>query len=155
MKIRVFKKDDCEKLAALNREVQDIHIESFPDIFKEPDSGEVVRFFDKISTDPDSHIFVAADGNDLFGYIWAQILNQKENVFKKSRKALYIHQICAKKERRGGGLGKKLIARISGLAEHHGISRIELDVWSKNTNARNSFKAAGFSTVREIMVLED
>ena len=52
------------------------------------------------------------------------------------------------------GIARALIEEAKHRAMHKGMSRLELDVWSENKEAKAAFQALGFTTFNEKMVKE-
>jgi len=154
MNIRRADLTDIDALEKLNREVQEIHIRNYPRIFKETSSEEVKSWFRSLFEEEDVYIFMACEETDSVGYVILRTLTHPENPFIYAVKIAYIDQICVTQSQRGRGVGRKLMEHAIEHAVNLGFDRIELDVWHKNTNAREAFEKIGFKTSREKRTLD-
>ncbi len=153
MEIRPATVNDLDMLLALNKEVQDIHVDKFPHVFKETSPKEMETWIRSQLEAKDLFVFAACEGKDVIGYIILRLITRAGNPFMRERKFAYIDQICVTKLKRKSGVGKKLLEHAINYAKHQGYDRIELDVWTENSTAKSAFEKFGFSTFSEKMVL--
>ena len=154
MEIIIANEKHLDDLVSLNIEVQNLHVGFEPAIFKEPDREEINQFFREILDDENREIFIIQDETRSVGYISLQIGGHEGHAFCYPQKWIYIDQIGIKQEFRGTGVGKKLIEAAKDYAQKHNISRIMLDVWTANKNAKAFFEKQGFATFNERMRIE-
>jgi ribosomal protein S18 acetylase RimI-like enzyme len=156
MEIRRATLEDAHVLSALNVDVQQIHAEALPHLFKQPTTEAFsASFMAERLAAPSSYFFIAhVDGRDV-GYISAQVVHQPENVFMQSRTYLYIDQISVKPDYQGQGYGQHLVQEVRALARREGIDTIVLDVWSFNEQSRTFFAKQGFVTFNERMWIRE
>ena len=154
MDIRLATPDDAEIIAALNAEVQQVHAEALPSLFKPPSSetfpASLVR---QLLADPSTYTFLGYVNGAPAGYIYAQILRREETAWRYAWDRLYIHHIAVTQVYQRHGVGQALIHAAIDVAKAHGLSTIALDVWSFNTKARAFFAAQGFAVYNENMWL--
>lgn len=154
MKIRRASANDAEIVSALNSEVQQVHADLLPDLFKPPSAETFpATLVHQLLTDPTTYIFIGYLDGEPAGYIYAQIIRRAENSLRYASERLYIHHISVKQAYQRHGVGEALIQAVVGLAKEQGISTMALDVWSLNTKARAFFAAQGFTTYNENMWL--
>jgi diamine N-acetyltransferase len=154
VKVEPTRREHLDALAALNREVQDLHVSLEPGKFRRPAVDEVRTWLGKVLEDARFRILMATDEDRPCGYILLRIAEFPGNVFQAARKYLYVDQIAVRGDRRGRGIGTVLIEAAIRTAAELGLGRIELDVWSANRAARRFFASRGFSTSCERMGLE-
>jgi ribosomal protein S18 acetylase RimI-like enzyme len=156
MEIRRATPEDAHVLAALNLDVQQIHVEALPHLFKQPATEAFsASFMAERLADPSSYFFIAhVDGWDV-GYVSARVVHQPENAFMQARTYLYIDQISVRPDYQGQGYGQRLIQEVRALARREGIDTIALDVWSFNEKARTFFAEQGFVTFNERMWIRE
>ena len=154
MNIEIIQKKDYNIIAKLNKDVQDLHCDMHPDIFKSYDYETMYKGFSEYISQENFHSFIAYYEEEPVGYILVCIRDYKETPFKAGYKSLYIDQICIKKEYRHKGTGHKLIEYVKNFAKEQGINRIELTVWTTNNNAKSFFRKAGFEPYMENMYME-
>ena len=144
--IRRADREDAEGLARLNVEVQQMHAEAYPDLFKPVEGPDfAVPFFHRMLTLPEVHIFLAEREHPV-GYIFARIIHREGNPFMYPHAMLYIEHIGVDPESQGQGVGAALMARVDELAQELGMDVIALDTWGFNTGAHGFFQAQGYET---------
>lgn len=149
MKIREAVQDDFDAFFELNKEVQDVHRNKFPETFKELDVVEVKSCYSKILQSNTDFLFFAYDEKEILGYILLKCITIPENPYMFERKRFEIDQLCVTQKKRKKGIGKTLIEYAISLAKQKGIAHIELCVWSENTVAKTTFEKLGFNTYFE------
>jgi GNAT superfamily N-acetyltransferase len=143
-KIRQAGSQDVETLSRLCAEVQQMHAEAYPEIFKEVERPDfAVSFFYQMLANPD-HYFFLAEGELTLGYVFVQMVSREGGLFTYPRLALHIDQIGVTRQSRGKGVGAALLARVSELADELGAEMITLDSWEFNTDAHAFFRSQGF-----------
>ena len=154
MDIRLATLDDAEVISALNAEVQKIHAEALPHLFK-PASPEAfpASFVPQLLADPDVCIFIGFVQGEPVGYVYAQIIRRTETALRHSWERLHIHHISVNRTHQRRGCGDALMQAIVQFAKEHEFATLTLDVWSFNTKARAFFAAQGFTVYNENMWL--
>lgn len=149
--MEISRTKDFELIAKLNKYVHDLHVNLYPEYFKEYNFEEIKTFFHKI-IDKEEFIFLLFEDDDLpLGYIWIEFRNYPDNVFKKAYKSVYVHQISIAENERKKGYGSKLMEEITQIAIANGIKKIELDYWFDNEIAKNFYKKNDFVKYREFV----
>jgi ribosomal protein S18 acetylase RimI-like enzyme len=143
-----------KSITALNVDVQRVHAEALPDLFKVPASPDFsAGFIAAQLADPNSYFFVGSlDGEDI-GYVFARLVDQPENEYRFAMRYLYIDQISVKPGYQHQGFGEQLLQRVKELAIEKEIQMIALDVWAFNTKAQDFFTKRGFVIFNERMWL--
>ncbi|MFD1356687.1 GNAT family N-acetyltransferase [Fictibacillus halophilus] len=149
--MEIIKTQDYEAIAKLNKNVQDIHVELFPEYFT-PYNYEPIRdFYKEIMKDPKQIFLLVEEDFNPIGYVWMTLRDSAETPFKKTSRSLYIHQISIEKNSSNKGAGSQVIAYIEQLGIELGATKLELDYWIDNTIARNFYKKMGFVINREVV----
>ncbi len=155
MQIRLANLDDADIISALNADVQRIHAEALPHLFKLPSKdtfpSSMIRDW---LADASHYIYVGYLAGQAIGYIYAEVRYQPETSSRYAMESIYIHHISLKPEYQAKGYGEKLMDAVKALAQEKGISKIALDVWSFNAKAKAFFKKQGFENYNERMWLE-
>lgn len=152
--MKITETKDYETIAILNKGVQELHAELYPESFKEYEYEAIKEFFQKVIDKPEYKIFVLEDDGLFRGYAWIEIIDYPENAFKKAFQSIYIHQINVVKSERQKGYGSQLMEEIYKTAEQHRIKKIQLDYWVDNNIAKNFYKKIGFKKYREFVYKE-
>jgi len=145
MKIRQATSKDNLLLSSLTVDVQRLHAENHPDIFKMPQGDDfAVTFFDEKLADPMVRIFIAEEDGQALGCVLCELVEREENPFTFAMRYLMVDQISVKPEAQGKGVGKALVKQAEDLAKEWNVSRIQLNSWGFNTNAHVFFEKVGF-----------
>jgi len=150
--IRLAKFSDIESLIPLNSEVQSLHIDIAPTVFCEVKKDELSKWFQEQVEDCNTQLYIAENNRKILGYLIIKVIKRPSNPFMLKQHYAYIDHMCVDSEYRGNGIGRKLISVAVGFAKDNGIGHIELDVWSKNINAKNAYKKIGFEVSREKLI---
>ncbi|MEM7131447.1 MAG: GNAT family N-acetyltransferase [Chloroflexota bacterium] len=145
---------DAEILSALNADVQKLHADAHPQLFKQPsDQTFPPSAALDVLNDPNAYIYIGKVKGEAVGYIYAEIRTSPENDFRYEMRRVSIHDISIKPDHQKKGYGERLIQSVKMLAQKHDITMVILDVWSFNTNARSFFAEQGFTAFNERMWL--
>ena len=151
MVIRFAKEDELEKINVLRKQVNDLHVEGKPDVFKPGFSEELQNYVYYIFKDPEQKIVVADKDGELCGFAILQHIYKPENPFMKVRDFLDIDEFCVDEKHRREGIATALIEFIKNFAIDQGYHRLELNMWEFNQDALAFYEAAGFETFRRYM----
>jgi diamine N-acetyltransferase len=149
--MEIIKTQDYEAIAKLNKNVQDVHVELFPEYFTSYNYEPIRDFYKEIMKDPKQIFLLVEEDFNPIGYVWMTLRDSAETPFKKASRSLYIHQISIEKNSSNKGAGSKVIAYIEQLGKELGATKLELDYWIDNTIARNFYKKMGFVINREVV----
>jgi ribosomal protein S18 acetylase RimI-like enzyme len=156
MEIRRATASEAGIVAQLNREVQQLHAEALPHLFKPPSGAAFPPdAFARLVADEDIQILIGWLGDTPVGYVYAEFVRRAENAFRHALQLCYIQQISVDRPYHRRGYGEQLIGAVVELARARGVARIELDVWAFNHNARGFFARQGFAVFNERMYLEE
>ncbi len=154
IQIRLATRDDAEVISALNVDVQRLHAEALPHLFKPPSADTFSpSAFLELLADPNNYIYLASMDGEAVGYIYAEHRRQPETASRYAMESLYIHHISVRPDYRTKGVGNALVRAVKELANDAGITTIALDVWSFNTSAKGFFEKHGFVNYNERMWL--
>jgi len=146
VKIRLATLVDAGILALLNQDVQRLHANALPKMFKQPDNTvEVVKDFEeRMLANPDGRTYIAEVEGEAAGYICALIIQRPASPYTYASKFIHIDQISVKPVFRHLGCGRALIQAVFDLANAEGIERVTLDTSAFNTEAHQFFARMGF-----------
>ena len=151
MNIRFAREDELEQVNQLRRQVNDVHVQGRPDIFKPGFPMELQNYLYEIYQDPNKDILVAEREGKLLGFACLQYVIRPENPFMKERRYLDVDEFCVSEGCQRQGIGKQMMQKIQALAREKGFSKIELNMWEFNQGALKFYEAIGFSTYRRYM----
>ncbi len=151
MTVRRASTDDMQRINELLYQVEIIHADARPDIFKQG----VKKYTDKELADiiacEHTPIFVADDDGYVKGYAFTVTKTIKENNLLCDKKTLYIDDICVDEKSRGEHIGKALYDHVLSYASENGYDNITLNVWSFNEGAYKFYEKCGMTPQRIIM----
>lgn len=141
--IRKAERKDISEISKLLYQVNKVHSDARPDIFK----SETRKYSDKevleiISCEKTS-VFVAESNGVVAGYAFCvdkQFINDNNMT---DIKTLYVDDLCVDENFRGKGVGKSLFDYVYNYAEEHGYYNVTLNVWADNKNAVEFYKKLG------------
>ena len=153
LKVRAATVADADTISSLNDEVQNVHAEALPHLFK-PASRETfsAKEVTEILTQPDNHIFLAYFGEEPAGYIYCEIRRREESPAMYARDQVYVLHVSVNRSHQRKGVATALFSAVTALAKDVGIRRLGLDVWSFNADAIDFFEREGFEIARHIMI---
>ena len=151
MVIRFAKEDELERINVLRKQVNDLHVEGKPDVFKPGFSEELQNYVYYIFKDPEQKIVVADKDGEICGFAILHHIYKPENPFMKVRDFLDIDEFCVDEKHRREGIATALVEFIKNFAKEQGYHRLELNMWEFNQDALAFYEAAGFETFRRYM----
>lgn len=136
---------DSLALSSLSGDVQRLHVQHRPNVFRMPDSDDyAVSFFNEVLADPTVSVFIAEDDERAVGYILCKLVERLENPFTFAARILLVDQISVRPEAHRLGVGTALMQQAERLASELNVQRIVLDSWDFNTKAHEFFEHRGF-----------
>ncbi|MBO7514072.1 MAG: GNAT family N-acetyltransferase [Lachnospiraceae bacterium] len=135
---------DIPGILKLLVQVDMVHHNARPDLFKGPATKYNAQEIAEILQDPEKPIFVFEDTDGtVAGHafcVWKQVVG--DSVLTEIR-TLYVDDICVDEAARGRGVGRALYAHVKEYAKAHGFYNITLNVWEGNPGAKAFYEAMG------------
>lgn len=141
--IRLATEKDISKIGELLSQVDLVHHNGRPDIFK---IGRKYLDFElkELLKDTGRPILVSVDENDeVMGYCFCIYQQHINNSVLTDIKTLYIDDLCVDEKLRGNHIGKELYEAAVKLAKENGCYNLTLNVWSCNPSAMKFYEAQG------------
>lgn len=141
--IRYAEEKDITKIGELLLQVDMVHHNGRPDIFKigRKYSDEELKILLKDKSRP---ILVAVDESDeVLGYCFCIYQQHENNSVLTDIKTLYIDDLCVDEKCRGNHIGKELYEAAVCLAKESRCHNLTLNVWSCNTSAMGFYESCG------------
>ena len=154
MLIRFAKEEDLNMVNELRRQVNDLHVEGRPDVFRGGFCDELRDYLHVIWEDPEQEIVTANSGGTIRGYAVLRRFHKSESPFKLEQDYLSIEEFGVDRSCRRQGIGSAMVAFIRDLAEKEGFPRVELNMWEFNREALAFYEAAGFTTYRRYLEMK-
>lgn len=143
MKIRMAKEKDIDRVHALLVQVNALHHDGRPDLFKAGTkyTDEELR---SIFLDANSPVLVAVDDDDeVVGYAFCMLVRHEDSHILTDIRTLYVDDICVDENMRGRNVGKTLYEAVVRLAKERGCYNITLNVWCCNESAMSFYRKCG------------
>ena len=141
--IRRAMEKDIEKIGDLLSQVDLVHHNGRPDIFKigRKYSDEELK---DLLVNEERPILVCVDEADrVMGYCFCIYQQHKNDSVLTDIKTLYIDDLCVDEARRGEHIGRALYAAAVELAKERGCYNLTLNVWSCNPCALRFYESCG------------
>ena len=152
--IRLATSSDIPRLLELLHQVNMVHYERRPDIFRPHTTKYNAEQLQDLLTQPDKAIFVYED-EGVQGYAFVQMEDVHDDILLQDMRTLYIDDICVDEQARGKHVGKQLFEHVRAYAEKLGCGAITLNVWEGNDAAMAFYRKLGMSvrkTCMEMMI---
>ena len=145
MEVRLATAKEIPGILDLLVQVDMVHHNGRPDIFKGPATKYNENELGEITKNPETPVFVCVDeeGNVL-GHAFCIHKQELNNSVLTDIKTLYVDDICVDEKMRGKHVGKMLFDKVRDYASQNGFYNITLNVWSCNPNAMKFYEAMGF-----------
>ena len=151
MEIRKAQEPDIPGILSLLQQIGQLHAQLRPDIFR----GDAQKFDRKqvlsLMENPDTPVFVAAEGNKVIGYSFCQIKRVRNHSVLQDQTSLYVEDLCVDEACRGQKTGTRLMETIKEYAKAEGCNSVTLNVWSCNEKAAAFYRSLGMQEQRICM----
>ena len=151
IQIRKARGEDLPTLARLLLQVQAVHAEGRPDLFRQGARKYRDDEIEAILKNDQTPVFVAERDGTVEGYVFCIIETPKATSSLKSVKTLYIDDLCVDETARGAHIGTALYQYVTEFAREIGCQRITLNVWCLNESAMRFYEKRGLSPLKITM----
>ena len=148
--IRKATKNDIGRIMALLHQVDMVHHEIRPDLFKPDTSKYDEQELEALLGDESKPVFVYDDG-EVRGHAFCQITEVRDHRLLQDVKTLYIDDICVDEKARGKHVGKALYEFVRSYAQSVGCHNITLNVWEGNAPALSFYRNMGMRVQKTTM----
>lgn len=148
--IRRATKQDIGPILELLHQVNMVHYNLRPDLFKPYTTKYNERELTSLLADDTKPVFVYDDGG-VMGYAFCQITQVRDHQLLQDIKTLYIDDICVDEQARGRHVGKSLYEFVRDYAVSIGCNNITLNVWEGNDAALQFYRSMGMGVQKTTM----
>ena len=144
----------CEELPrvnALREQVNRLHCEGRPDIFRPGFCRELQA--QVYEAHGHGGVLVAVVDEAVAGYAMTEIVERPESPYNLARRYYHVVEFGVDVAYRRRGVATALVEYMKRDARAQGLDRIDLDVWEFNESARSFYEAAGFRAYRRFLEL--
>ena len=148
--VRRANKNDIGRITYLLHQVNMVHYNIRPDLFKPNTTKYNEEELAALFEDESKPIFVY-DNGEVLGHAFCYVTEIKNHLLLQNIKTLYIDDICVDEKSRGKHIGKSLYDYVYNYAKSIGCSNITLNVWEGNDSALNFYKNMGMQIQKTTM----
>ena len=154
MIIRFAKENELVRVNELRKQVNDLHVEGKPEVFKAGFNDELRDHIYNIWDDPEQEIVVADLDGTICGFAVLHHIVKPATPFMYERDFIDVDEFCVDKDYRRQGVASEMITFMRNYAREKGFNRIELNMWEFNQDALAFYEAVGFKTYRRYMEMK-
>ena len=142
-RVRRAEAKDIPAILQLLVQVDMVHHNGRPDLFRGPATKYSAAELAQILADEKTPVFVCTDEQDrVLGHGFC-ILQHSGGELMVEHTTLYIDDICVDETARGQGVGRALFERIRDYARKQGAYNVTLNVWTCNPGAMAFYEKLG------------
>lgn len=140
--IRNAKQSDYKAVDAIMKQVQQMHIDWRPDIYKYSETVMPLELYEQAVEDK---TFFVAEYDELVVGILFIMYHHIENPVQVTRNIIFIDSMAVDEKYRGKGIGHAFFDFLKHLKEQKGYDGIELQVNARNQMAYEMYSDYGFT----------
>ena len=142
--IRRAEKKDIPGILDLLVQVDMVHHNGRPDLFKGPATKYTGEELEELLMDDSRPVFVYADEQDrILGHAFCIMQQHVNDHVLTDILTLYIDDICVDENARGKHVGKSLYEHVLAYASEKGCYNVTLNVWACNEPAMRFYESCG------------
>lgn len=144
--VRNAEERDIPSVLRLLEQVNMVHHNGRPDLFKGPATKYDAEQLREIFRNPETPVFVCVDGADAVqGYMICMLKQAVNDNILTDIKTLYIDDLCVDEALRGTGVGQALYGHAVAFARESGCYNVTLNVWALNPSALRFYERRGMA----------
>lgn len=151
MDIRRAEEKDLNGIKHLLYQVNQLHADGRPDLFKSGGIKYTDAELREILADDARPVFVFAPADRVLGYVFCVFEETKETASLRPVRTLYIDDLCVDETARGQRIGQRLYDRAVRLARDSGCARVTLHAWNFNEKAFGFYQKLGMTPLYTTM----
>ncbi len=142
IQIRLANKNDYESVIRIMSQVQDMHVEWRPDIYKLNENLIPEDVFEKII---ENGTFYVAEERGVVVGVLEIVFRHVESPSHVTRDFIFIDSMAIDEKYRGMGIGHQMFDFLKELKKEKNLDGIELQVNARNSAAYEMYKKYGFT----------
>ena len=143
MTIRFANTQDIPKLLELLHQVEGVHHQIRPDLFRDGGEKYTPEQLHKLLADPCRPVFAALEEGNVVGYCFCILQEVSADPVLLDTRELYIDDLCVDENCRGRHVGQALYDYAVNYARQIGCDSITLNVWCGNDRAMAFYEKQG------------
>jgi ribosomal protein S18 acetylase RimI-like enzyme len=153
MQIREAKQQDHGALCGLWRQVDVLHVQLRPELFRDaPGLPRSERFLREVMRAQDQAVLVA-EGNDgqLLGLVHVQVFDTPSEPQMVQRRRGHVEDLVVDAAYRRTGIGRALMAAAEEWCRDRGAFQLVLTVWTGNEEAERFYAELGYRPLSQVL----
>ena len=142
---------DIPHLMVLLHQVDMVHHDLRPDLFKPYTTKYDEQELEALLDDESKPIFVCVDDGMVLGHAFCMTTEVRSDKLLQDIKTLYIDDICVDEQFRGRHVGKALYEHVRDYALSIGCNNMTLNVWEGNLPAESFYRNMGMKVQKTTM----
>ena len=143
--VRRAEAQDIPAILDLLVQVDMVHHNGRPDLFKGPATKYSAEELERILADEETPVFVCTDKQDrVLGHGFCMMQHSGGRLLEEHT-TVYIDDICVDEAARGQGVGRVLYNHILAFAREKGAYNVTLNVWTCNPGAMAFYEKLGLT----------
>ena len=142
IQIRLAEKKDYEAVISIMAQVQDMHVEWRPDIYKHNDNLIPKDVFEKMIEN--DTFYVAESENTVVGVLEITY-RHVESPSHVTRDVIFVDSMAIDENYRGMGIGHRMFDFLKQIKAEKNLDGIELQVNARNSAAYEMYRKCGFT----------
>ena len=152
MIVRRACENDIPGILELLVQVDMVHHNGRPDLFKGPATKYNAAELREIIADDSTPVFVCTDDDGyIAGHAFCIHKQVKDDAVLTDIRTLYVDDICVDEKMRRNHIGEKLFSHVREYAEKEGFYNITLNVWTCNPGAARFYESLGLRPQKTCM----
>lgn len=151
MTIRFATGQDIPCLMNLLRQVEGVHHDIRPDLFRDGGEKYEPEALKTLLADENRPVLAAEEDGTVVGYAFCVLEQTQNDPARLDRRELYLDDLCVDASVRGKGVAKQLWQGTVDLAKKLGCDAVTLNVWEGNDRARKFYENCGLSIRKTFM----
>lgn len=148
---RFAEEQDLKRVNEIRRQVNDVHVNGRPDIFRPGFCKEMEERIYELWQGENRAIIVAEREHVICGMVCVEYMTKLESPYNLERKIYHVEEFGVDEAFRRQGVGTELFEFMKRDAQEKGFPKLELDVWEFNESAIRFYEAVGFHQFRRFM----
>ena len=144
MTVRKAIESDIPGILNLLVQVDMVHHNGRPDLFKGPATKYNEEELKEIIANPLTPVFVCVEEDAVLGHAFCIHKQEIDNSVLTDIKTLYIDDICVDENNRRRNVGSMLYDYVFNFAKENDYYNITLNVWTCNPGAMKFYEKVGF-----------
>ena len=151
--VRFAEREELARVNELRRQVNEIHVNGRPDIFRPGFSEELQNHVFDVFDREDANVIVAVLENEIYGFASVEYLLRPQSAYNLERKMYRVEEFCVDGRFRRMSVATRLVEFMKKDALERGFPKIELDAWEFNQGALAFYEKIGFQAYRRYFEL--